>query len=201
MRLLVIGCPLRHPLLYQDRPPDLHIIIYNNNRDFRGLRISAPETPSSIGGLASASFNKPPRDPPADNSFRAMPFLNRDLGITARGATTFDYLDNAFRIAPRIVVKMDWYSERADSGHEYIMIRVSERVYHKDVWIRFLPYSEDNIGDYAYTEADIMPENADLRASLIFENGVHYLDILETRREVRKSPQDRNSEVRPPLTA
>ncbi|KAF8602651.1 hypothetical protein BDV93DRAFT_192866 [Ceratobasidium sp. AG-I] len=164
-----------------------------NNRKIRGLRLFSPDTPSLFEVLAS--IDEPPRHLPANSSFRATPFFNHDLGIRARGATTFDYLDNTLRISPRDVVKMDWYSERDSSRHEYIVLKVTDRVHRKDVWIRFLPYSEDNIGDYAYTEAAMIPANADLSASFHFETPVQYSNILETRHEMRKSLQDRNSKA------
>lgn len=80
-------------------------------------------------------------EPLVSASSGAVPYLNYDLGISADVSTPFDYLDGTIRIKPRTVVKMDWYSEREGDRHEYIVLQVSDRVYHKDVWIRFLPYS------------------------------------------------------------
>ena len=60
-------------------------------------------------------------------------------------------------------------------------------------------YAEDNIGDFAYTEAALIPENADLSTNIIFENGIQYSDVIETRRKMRRSLQGRNTDVSPSI--
>lgn len=167
--------------------------------------------PASMGTLTS--IDESPRHLPPNGGIRALPFYHHDLGITDRGATTFDFLEGTLHIMPRIVVKMNWYSERDGNRHEYIVLKVSEKVHHKDVWIRFLPYSsssnfdcrgldcvdaiyaEDHVGDFAYIEAAMVPINASVSASLDFENGVHYSDVLATRHKMRKVLHNRNTEV------
>ena len=62
------------------------------------------------------------------------------LSISA-GSTVFDYKENNTWIRPRRVVEMQCHSEQNKDMHEHIVLKLSDPTRHKNLWIRFKPYS------------------------------------------------------------
>src|SRR4051812_32616189 len=83
---------------------------------------------SSLATLPFAPINEPHRRIPSAVTLGGVLYLNLNLGISAIGTASFDYLHKNIQIKPRAVVNMDWFSEPAGDRHEYIVLKVSDKV-------------------------------------------------------------------------
>ncbi|KAF8602646.1 hypothetical protein BDV93DRAFT_557411 [Ceratobasidium sp. AG-I] len=133
---------------------------------------------------SSPTFVYPDSRPSSRSSVRSDGSLigGINLGISSAGSTVFDYqTQNNTWIRPRRVVEMQCHSQQNGDMHEHIVLKLSDPTRHKDLWIRFKPYSDPDVGDIAYQEEAFLTPGMALRATLTFEDGIKYEDAVALR--------------------